>query len=184
VNPVWVVGVEGDWQWANNSTTMSGIPGAENLTIPGAPGLDTATVKQTWDASLRGRVGFLVAPSWMVFGTGGVAFTNVQASAFCGTAYPVGWCTNPTNIGTTSSASSNRAGWTVGTGVEGMIAPNWLARVEYRYANYGNNFGFNMFPGGTVFPNGDAISGNLKLQDQSVTVGIAYKFGGPVVARY
>jgi outer membrane immunogenic protein len=182
VNPVWVVGVEGDWQWANNSTTVSGIPGAENLTVIGAPGLDTSTVKQTWDASARGRVGYLVAPSWMVFGTGGVAFTNVQASAHCGTLFPVGWCGQAANIGRTDTASLDRVGWTAGAGVEGMIAPNWLARIEYRYANYGNNMSFTMLQGPAS--NIDAISGNLKLQDQSVTVGIAYKFGGPVVARY
>jgi outer membrane immunogenic protein len=118
----------------------------------------------------------------MVVGTGGVAFTNVQASAHCGTLFPVGWCGQAANIGRTDTASLDRVGWTAGAGVEGMIAPNWLARIEYRYANYGNNMSFTMLQGPAS--NIDAISGNLKLQDQSVTVGIAYKFGGPVVARY
>jgi outer membrane immunogenic protein len=181
VSPTWVLGIEGDVQWANHAKSTSGIPGAENPTVVGSPGIDSATVRQTWDASIRARVGFLFNPSWMVFGTGGVAFTHLEASAFCGTAWPVGWCTTPANIGATSTTVANRAGWTVGAGIEGkLFAPNWLGRVEYRYANYGNNIGFSFFPATTI----DTATGNVGLQTHTVTVGLAYKFGGPVVAKY
>ena len=55
VNPTVVVGIEGDGAWANNSNPIGGIPGAESVVIAGAPGFDTANVRQTWDASARGR---------------------------------------------------------------------------------------------------------------------------------
>jgi outer membrane immunogenic protein len=60
LNPTWVVGIEGDFGWAKNRKTIAGIPGAEDPAIAGSPGLDTSTVKETWDAGIRGRLGFLV----------------------------------------------------------------------------------------------------------------------------
>ena len=184
-NQTWVAGLEGDFQWGDKNRTKAGIPGAENPTVAGSPGLDFSSVRQTWDASLRARLGFLVSPSVLLFGTGGVAFTHVESSAHCGSNFPVGWCAiNGVFQNTTQTRSSDRAGWTVGAGVEAMIAPNWLLRGEYRYADYGK-FGSTIFAGNNGFVvNGDAINFATSLRTQSATVGIAYKFGGPVVARY
>ena len=73
---------------------------------------------------------------------------------------------------------------TAGGGMEVMVTPNWLARAEYRYANYGT-FSATLFGGfnGAV-NNGDAFSFDTKLTTQTALIGVAYKFGGPVVARY
>jgi outer membrane immunogenic protein len=183
VGPSWVWGVEGDFGWANNSKTNAGIPGLESPTVAGAPGLDSSRVKQTWDGSLRLRAGYLVAPSVLLYGTGGVAFTHVEASATCGTTFPVGWCAIGTNIGRTDTASSDRVGWTVGGGIEAMIMPNWLLRGEYRYADYGT-FQFNGLrsPAGVITV--DSFNSDIRLRTHTAMVGLAYKFGGPVVAKY
>ena len=37
-------------------------------------------MKEGWDAGLRGRLGYLVTPWIMVFGTGGVAWQRVEAT--------------------------------------------------------------------------------------------------------
>jgi outer membrane immunogenic protein len=183
----WVVGIEGDWQYGENSRTNPGIPGAEDPTVAGEPGLDRSTVRENWDASIRARAGFLVMPNLLLFGTGGAAFTHVSATAFCGTAFPVGWCgAGDPLIGIPQTASTIRTGWTVGGGVEYMIAPNWLIRAEYRYADYGS-FGSTLFSG--VVGNGDAISFNTRLRTNTASVGFAYKFDmfappNPVVAKY
>ena len=184
----WVVGIEGDANWGNNNKTVVGIPGTFDPAIAGAPGLDTANVRQGWEGSLRARTGYLVSPSILLFTTGGVAFTDVKASAFCGTAFPVGWCAGPagpgSNLNTVSSTTDTRVGWTVGAGVEFMVASNWLVRGEYRYADYGR-YNFTLFPNpGACGVACDTISGNVKLQTHSAMIGVAYKFGGPMVARY
>ena len=181
VTPVWVLGVEGDFGWADNKKTNAGIPGLESPTVIGAPGLDQSSVKQTWDGGIRGRAGYLVTPSVLLFGTGGVSFTHIEASAHCGTLFSVGWCGIPANIGRTDTSSSDRVGWTVGAGIEAMIAPNWLLRGEYRYADYGV-FSFTQLQGPTS--NIDAYSADVHYRTHTGLVGIAYKFGGPVVAKY
>ena len=70
-----------------------------------------------------------------------------------------------------------RTGWTVGAGWEYGFTPNWSARLEYRYTDFGtfrDNSTFS-FPGFTYedHPVYHTIRG-----------GISYRFGGPVVARY
>jgi outer membrane immunogenic protein len=36
------------------------------------------------------------------------------------------------------SFSTTRAGWTVGVGAEHAFTPNWIARAEYRYTDFGS----------------------------------------------
>jgi outer membrane immunogenic protein len=177
---MWVVGVEGDFGWAdNNSKTIAGIPGAENPTIIGSPGLDTASVKETWDAGARLRAGYLITPRLMVFATGGASWLRVQASAFCGSPFVVGWCIGPpgpTNVGSTSTASATALGWTIGGGLEWMLTQNWLLRGEYRYADY-QQFNYTLFPGNAAAGLGtDAILANTKTHTQTLSGGLAYKF--------
>jgi outer membrane immunogenic protein len=178
----WVVGVEGNFAWGNNSATKTGIPGAESPTVAGAPGLDSSTVKQTWDSSLRLRGGVLVTPETLVYVTGGAAFTRVQFTAACGTAYPVGWCTAPVDIGQTSTISSTRMGWTVGGGIETRIVGNWLARGEYRYADYGSTSG-TLFGSPSAVGSGDAILATVRLRSNIGLLGLAYKFWGAAARR-
>jgi len=64
--PRWVVGIEGDWGSAKRITTQAGfLPGFSGIFFPLVPG-DSASVRTTWDASARGRLGFLPTPSLMV----------------------------------------------------------------------------------------------------------------------
>jgi len=175
-----LVGAEVSAKWADSSAFSSGIPGAEDPTVPGSPGLDSATVRETWDASVRGRLGWIVTGNVLLYGTAGVSWINVQASATCGTAFPVGWCAVPSFIGTTQTVTTTRMGWTAGGGIEVMVTPHWLARAEYRYTDYGT-FGSTLFTGSG---NIDAFSFTTKLTTQTTLIGVAYKFGGPVVAKY
>ena len=56
-------------------------------------------------------------------------------------------------------------GWTAGVGAEGYVTDNVTARVEYRYTDYSSK-------------RFDLDSGNVRagLNDQSVRVGMGYKF--------
>ncbi|WP_204277241.1 outer membrane protein, partial [Klebsiella aerogenes] len=68
-----------------------------------------------WDASLRGRLGVVVAPNLMAYGTAGMAFQRATAKASCGSGYA---CTTPLY----ESFAETQAGWTVGAGLEAALA--------------------------------------------------------------
>jgi outer membrane immunogenic protein len=80
----------------------------------------TCETKNNWFGTVRGRVGY-AWDRWLPYFTGGVAFGDIKAnrSGFAG-------------------SSDTNAGWTVGAGVEGVIAGNWTAKLEYLYADIGD----------------------------------------------
>ena len=76
--------------------------------------------------------------------------------------------------------SKSLTGYDVGGGVEYAFTNNWTGRVEYRY--YGFNSSTNSY---TIFGAPVAFR-NGNLTDNTVRVGLAYKFGAPApgVAKY
>jgi outer membrane immunogenic protein len=116
----------------------------------------------------------LVTPATMLYGLGGASWIDVESNTNCtGTAGSFcGVARNQTN-------STTRTGWTAGAGLETMLAGNWLARVEYRFADYGKID--NTFFAGTA----SAFSLREDLVTHTAKVGLAYKFGGgPLYAKY
>jgi len=98
---------------------------------------DSYTEKLLWFGTVRGRLGFLATPSFLLYGTGGLAFGELKrddnfiysAFFFCN-APPAGAgsCT-PQSF----STNSVRAGWTLGAGAELKLAGHWSGKVEYLY---------------------------------------------------
>jgi outer membrane immunogenic protein len=132
---MWVVGVEGDVNYKFNSTTTN----YQNTPPPFLLFEEFyGTAKQTWDASARGRLGYLVSPTTLLYATGGVAFGEVKGT------YSYRGCEDVTFVGSlgcvsgAGSFSTTRVGYTVGGGVEAAISYGWKARVEYRYTDLGN----------------------------------------------
>ena len=81
------------------------------------PSSFNGTLKQTWDSSLRARVGFLYSPWTLIYATGGVAFGEVSGSfGYSATITYPGFGTTSTSGG--ASWSDTRVGWTAGGGVE------------------------------------------------------------------
>jgi outer membrane immunogenic protein len=165
LSPVWLVGFEGDLGWADNRDTLgSRIPGLGIVN-----GGSSTEVSANWDASIRARAGYLINPAWLAYITGGAAFQNVTATATCP------GDTNVCNPATGTQSNSNSrtlTGWTIGGGLEGMLARNWLARIEYRYSDLGS-FSFT-----ALQFNPDAFGANaqLSVRSQTVTAGVAYKW--------
>jgi outer membrane immunogenic protein len=192
VSPTWLVGIEGDAAWKDNSSTIGGFPGCTIaictvgfVAVPNGliAGGDTTRVRSNWDASIRGRVGVLATPDLLLYGTGGVAFEDKQVTGQCGPWQNSFQCNGPPQPAPSLVAQTKTlVGWTVGAGAEWHVAGNWLVRGEYRYADFGTSS--YAFPFGTTTTN-NTYRFNLRSTEQIATFGIAYKFGGgPVIARY
>jgi outer membrane immunogenic protein len=78
------------------------------------------------------------------------------------------------------------SGWTIGGGIEWMVASNWSAFAEYNYYNFKNKDIFNVvFPTiGPINLQGQSLSSGLNIS--TVTVGVNYRFNwsNPVYAKY
>ncbi len=182
--PIWLAGVEGDLGWADRTATFAGsaLPGNINGflfpigSFSGSAG-DTFSVRTTWDASARGRIGVLATPSVLLYATGGPAWLQFQSTSSCGLA-PAGLCfTTMTPLSITNDTT--RMGWTVGGGVETLLWSNLYARAEYRYADYGTASYVNTVvnsPGGGFGPFVYKDTYSLRMQTQMVTFGLSYKF--------
>jgi outer membrane immunogenic protein len=181
----WVAGVEADWAWADQTTTQGGFKFF--LGGVGLPPDSTFAIKSGWDASLRGRIGFLATPTLLFYGTGGAAWLQTDVTSNCG---PVS-CFQPIVGPAVVTHSSVRTGWTAGGGIEAMFGSNWIARAEYRYSDYGSS-GYTDVRPCTSAPglNCNAatsinVAYNVSYRTHTAMFGLAYKFGdAAVVARY
>jgi outer membrane immunogenic protein len=159
-----VYGIEADLEASGLSKSSATLYSPAGVLYAGVYSYST---KIDWQGSIRGRLGYAAGPA-LFYVTGGAAFANVK------TAY------NPGGY----STSDTKAGWTLGAGVEYAFAPNWTARIEYRYTDYGS-FSDTTAAAPVTFWSGESIK--HKLQEQAVRIGVSYKFGAPaapVVARY
>jgi outer membrane immunogenic protein len=69
----------------------------------------------------------------------------------------------------------------VGTGIEYGFAPNWSAKIEFDYLDFGTRrIILTSIPGVTPVTRAFDIEQSIAL----VKIGVNYRFGGPVIARY
>ena len=166
-----VLGLEGDGNAVLGSTSST-------LTVYNALGLNGNPVgtnpygidaQQTWNADIRGRVGYAIDRA-LLYVAGGVAFGDVKTS-YAG----------PLN--TTSARflteTTQRVGWTIGGGAEYAFTNNILGRIEYRYTDLGTD-------SFTQISSGSGNYDNPRFHSSAALVGLSYKFGGrePVIAAY
>jgi outer membrane immunogenic protein len=134
-----VAGIEADFQGLGGSSGAQSLVG--NALLVGLPNsvTVTSTVSNTvnWLGTLRGRLGILATPSWLLYATGGLAYGGVRSSVATTELIngPNAVIPNPAFSG--SSFSKTRVGWTVGAGAEWMFAQKWSAKVEYLYYDLG-----------------------------------------------
>jgi outer membrane immunogenic protein len=125
-NGPWVLGVEGDYSWAN-------ISGSSNTCGATGPSPHACGTNLDSLGTFRGRIGYAMGATgnWLPYVTGGLAVGELNA---WDSLFP-------------ASGSDFRAGWTVGGGVEVGITRNWTAKVEYLYVDLGSQQMFNIVPG-------------------------------------
>lgn len=160
----------------------AGLPrdkGRQSQDIPGTYGaltplssvnlVDRITRKANWDASLRGRIGFLAAPSTLVYASAGLALMGVQTNIDCPALTPMSsFCSTARQ----SSQTQTRNGWTLGMGIESNLGDSaWSVRLDYRYSRF-RPMDQTYFEGSAR----DAITARQGLTTHLVTMGLNYSF--------
>jgi outer membrane immunogenic protein len=183
-----VLGAEADFGWGNNTQTRNGfLPGAPLTAIPLSQANENRSFETRWDWSLRARAGVLVTPQVLLYVTGGPSWQRFNTSAFCNNFQTGGNLTVCGNVGAPSQTVTNgatRSGWTFGGGIEGMLWSNWIARAEYRYSDYGTATLTDTVIAPALAAGAMSFTYNIRLRTQTALFGLAYKFGGPVIAKY
>ena len=170
-----LAGVEADLNYSGQRARMrAGCPGevcnpalVGVASDPSVLALSDQGQKLEWFATLRGRLGATVTPGALAYVTGGLAVGEIMTS---GTVFGFDGDGNPVN--TIVSSHNTKAGWTVGGGIEGRLAGNWTARLEYLYLDLGT---VSTVP--TPAANATvATAFNSRVTDNIVRAGLNYKF--------
>ena len=131
------------------------------------------TLTRDGSVTSQAEIGF-AANNVLFYGKGGVAWTNNDYN------HPATSGAGAGNIPLNYTGSDTRTGWLVGAGVEYGFAPNWSAKLEYNYMDFGSkNVTLND-------PTGRWVAFGINQTVNVIEVGLNYRFnyGGPVVARY
>jgi outer membrane immunogenic protein len=153
-----VAGVEGDVAWKRISISQTLL--SQTLLVPPTTignviqsitrsETFTGSMTQRWDGSLRLRVGTLVTPWTLAYGTAGGAVGSVCSSfSYAATiraeliTLPAGtaFISEPSAASGADNWCETRIGYTVGAGVETGIALGYNSklRFEYRYTDLGS----------------------------------------------
>ncbi len=163
-----VFGVEGDisavsFELGDDNTLIDTDPAilAAAGGIAGGGLVGNLAVDVDYLATLRARAGIAV-DRFMVYGTGGFAFTSVDVD------YSV-----PGAVFDVRSDDDVQVGYAIGAGVEGLITQNLTAKLEYVYTDFEEQtIDF------TIPATGINRSIEADLDAHIVRAGINYKFGG------
>jgi opacity protein-like surface antigen len=121
-------------------------------------------------ASVRGRLGYLIFPNWLFYGTAGPAWGHERISIVASKFDPNGELDREDN----ATSFLNMFGWVAGAGVEWKLAEHWLLRGEwlhydfFRVTNSTNN--------PDLFRRFDLDTGNVKTTVDVARAAISYKF--------
>ena len=127
--PQWLMSVEADFDFANAKDSISvGLPAGFPPSVATSAGENIR-----WFGTLRGRLGWLANPNLLLYGTGGLAYGQVEYSANIDE-FP----TLPAGRLFAASSSPTKVGWTIGAGFEWAFAHNWSVKAEYLYFDLGS----------------------------------------------
>jgi outer membrane immunogenic protein len=128
---------------------------------------DLVQVQYGWYGTATARGGF-VYDRLLTYVKGGAAVARIRntASDLDG----VG-AIDPTDF---SQTNSTRWGWTLGSGFEYALLPNWTVKSEYLYMDFGTKSSGNL--------DGDVFQHQNRLQ--TFKIGLNYKWGGSLMSNY
>ncbi|MGY2932347.1 opacity protein-like surface antigen [Bradyrhizobium sp. GM6.1] len=147
------------------SASKASIPGSPAASARCSQPASAYTNDQRGLGSITGRVGYTWGPG-LLYVKGGYAYSDNNEKVTVG-GVPTGFIIS----------GDHRNGYTVGAGLEYMFAPNWSAKAEYQYYNFGDAH----FTAGPL-----AGTGNFTTDDHTIKAGVNYRFNwaNSAVARY
>jgi opacity protein-like surface antigen len=184
--PVWGFHAGANWQagaWVGgleidlSGTNIKGSSSTSTFFAEGEASISasiTQTDKFELLGSARARLGYLIWPDVLLYGTGGLAWTRfvqTQDQSIVLLIPDPGLIT----IAASQTNPSWRFGVAVGAGVEARLwDSNWLARLEYLHYDFGDSGSFSSSFGDSF------TSGHLTVD--VVRAGLSYKFGQGMAA--
>jgi outer membrane immunogenic protein len=153
-----VFGIEGDASWTNKQGSVNALSPFSTTT--------NVQTRESWIGTARGRLGYVFSNSWLLYVTGGEAWTratdNIADAGFA----------------VSASDAETRWGWTAGGGIEVAFTLNWSAKIEYLYADFGSADYF--VPHVVVATPGAGpytfLNQSMRLTDNILRIGLNYKF--------
>lgn len=155
-------------QWVFGVEAQGGYLGAKESIVELATPDNFNEVKYSGYAAVTGRLG-IANNNWLFYGKGGAAFARIRNHAG-----DIVDGTSTIDASDEVNVSKWRIGWAAGGGIEWGFAPNWSVRAEYLFMHFGSYSAINA--------DGDTF--NFRNQVHTATIGLNYRWGGPVVARY
>ncbi len=158
----WVYGVEADYQVSRADFSNAFIASDQG------PFYESETTLEHL-ATLRGRLGYAIVDTVVVYGTAGLAAARASGSLSITGGVPGGF-TGPTFSDTQKDW---QVGYAVGAGVEAAIArSNWTVKAEYLYADFGSKRYDFSFAGS----DGSTATTRSNLDAHVVRIGLNYRF--------
>ena len=169
---LWVASLEADIQGKTGTSNGAVTAGAVVVGVP-ITSVQTVSAQTDWLGTVRGRFGVLLAPTWLVYFTGGLAYGGSSGNSTLNQSGTNGFA----GAGA-GNFSNTRIGYTLGGGVEWMFAQRWSAKAEYLFYDLGTaNFSY-AATSGFFFPSTvyQTVSNSVRLEGNIARVGINYHF--------
>jgi outer membrane immunogenic protein len=189
-----VVGAEADIQGVAGQSSVGTASGNSGPVagIPANTVASSASASRSLDylGTVRGRLGYLITPTLLIYGTGGLAYGSANANFSIVEAVTGHRSCGAPAFGA-ATYSGTLTGWTAGGGVEWVFLPNWSVKVEYLYYDLGsvtlNSAGTGLNGANTPFW-GASYTSTTRFNGNLVRAGVNWRWEGPapapVVAKY
>nr|WP_085773605.1 outer membrane beta-barrel protein [Methylocystis bryophila] len=184
-----LAGVETDIQGTTLSQNVKVFGSATERTTGAFVGVQTNFSKSLgYLGTVRGRFGYLVTPTLLLYGTAGLAYGGAN---FNNGVFVLSSLANFPTAAVSENYNDGRIGWAAGGGVEWMFMPRWSAKVEYLYYDLGtvsaNAIAWGVVGSGAMLYS-DYFKSSARINGNVVRAGVNYHFQplgpAPVLAKY
>jgi outer membrane immunogenic protein len=177
-SPVWVVGLEADFQGSleKESATLTNSASNSTFFLTGTA-VTQYEAKIDWFGTVRGRIGYV----WgngdvLTYVTGGLAYGRVAVDGTSTVSGNVGPSSNAFSLVHAIGHSQVNTGWVVGFGTEGkLLIPGWTYKIESLYMDLGSLNDPDLL-GQVTGATGGQIFTHTHFTDGILRLGLNYQF--------